>query len=111
MTIKDNGLSHLLARFKWSLVTELTVPDLTTRTAILNRKLERLDAQCPQEVVEYVALRVISNIRELEDAMMMILEDASANHREIDVDMAKKLIDKYVKCSAEFYGRCKSDTH
>lgn len=91
---------RLLARFKWSLVTELTVPDLTTRTAILNRRLERLDAQCPQEVVDYIALRVISNIRELEDAMMMILADASANHREIDVDMAKEVIDKYVKSAA-----------
>ena len=92
---------RVLARFKWSLVTELTAPDLETRIAILNKKLENNGIQFPKEVTEYIALRVTSNVRELEGAMIAILAQSSINHKEITIDLAKDMIDKYVKSTAK----------
>ncbi len=92
---------RVLARFKWSLVTELTAPDLETRIAILNKKLENNGIEFPPEVVEYIALRVTSNVRELEGAMIAILAQSSINHKEITIDLAKDMIDKYVRSTAK----------
>ena len=92
---------RVLHRFKWSLVAELTTPDLETRIAILNKKLENNGIQFPPEVTEYIALRVTSNIRELEGAMIAILAQSSINHKEITIDLAKDMIDKYVKSTAK----------
>ena len=93
--------SRVHARFKWSLVAELSAPDLETRIAILNKKLENNGIVFPKEVTEYLALRVTSNIRELEGAMIAILAQSSINHREITIDLAKEMIDKYVKSTAK----------
>ncbi|MCQ2279407.1 MAG: chromosomal replication initiator protein DnaA [Bacteroidales bacterium] len=92
--------ARVLARLKWSLVAELTPPDLETRIAILNKKLENNGIDFPQEVTEYLALRVTANVRELEGAMIAILAQASINHKEITIDLAKEMIDKYVKSTA-----------
>lgn len=92
---------RVLARFKWSLVTELTPPDLGTRIAILNKKLENNGIQFPPEVTEYIALRVTANVRELEGAMIAILAQSSINHKEITLDLARDMIDKYVKSTAK----------
>lgn len=92
--------ARVLARFKWSLVAELTAPDLETRIAILNKKLENNGIEFPPEVTEYLALRVTSNVRELEGAMIAILAQASINHKEITIDLAKEMIDRYVKSTA-----------
>lgn len=92
--------ARVLYRFKWSLVAELGTPDLETRIAILNKKLENNGIEFPEEVVEYLALRVTSNIRELEGAMIAILAQASINHKEITIELAKEMIDKYVRSTA-----------
>lgn len=93
--------ARILARFKWSLVAELTPPDLETRIAILNKKLENNGVEFPKEVVEYLALRVTANVRELEGAMLAILAQSTINHRAITIDLAKEMIDKYVKSTAK----------
>ncbi len=92
--------ARVLARLKWSLVAELEAPDLETRIAILNKKLENNGIEFPPEVTEYLALRVTANVRELEGAMIAILAQASINHKEITIDLAKEMIDKYVKSTA-----------
>ncbi|MCR5115775.1 MAG: chromosomal replication initiator protein DnaA [Bacteroidales bacterium] len=92
--------ARVLARLKWSLVAELTAPDLDTRIAILNKKLENSGIEFPNEVIEYLALRVTANVRELEGAMIAILAQSSINHKEITIDLAKEMIDKYVKSTA-----------
>ena len=92
--------ARVLARFKWSLVAELGTPDLETRIAILKKKLENNGIEFPKEVIEYIALRVTANVRELEGAMIAILAQASINHKEITIDLAKDMIDKYVKSTA-----------
>jgi len=93
--------ARLLSRFKWGLTVDLTVPDFETRTKILQNKLKSNGITFPEEVITYLALRITSNTRELEGAMIAILAQASLNHRPITVDMAKEMIDKYVKSTAK----------
>lgn len=93
--------ARLLSRFKWGLTADLQVPDLETRIAILNKKLANNGIEFPPEVIDYLALRVTSNTRELEGAMIAILAQASLNRKEITVELAKEMIDKYVKSSAK----------
>lgn len=92
---------RLLSRFKWGLTADLQVPDLETRIAIIGKKLEDNGISFDQEVVDYLALRITSNTRELEGAMIAILAQASLNHREITVELAKEMVDKYVKSNAK----------
>lgn len=92
---------RLLNRFKWGLTADLQIPDLETRIAIINKKLENNGITFPKEVVDYLALRITSNTRELEGAMIAILAQASLNHRSITVELAKEMVDKYVKTNAK----------
>jgi len=93
--------TRLLSRFKWGLTVELTVPNFETRYKILQKKLENNGITFPDEVITYLALRITSNIRELEGAMITILAQASLNHRPVTVDLAKEMVDKYVKSSSK----------
>ncbi len=92
---------RLLSRFKWGLNVDLQVPDLETREAIIAKKLENNGITFPKEVVDYLALRITSNTRELEGAMIAILAQSSLNHQAITLDLAKEMVDKYVKNNAK----------
>lgn len=92
---------RLLSRFKWGLTADLQVPDLETRIAIIHKKLENNGIEFPKDVVDYLALRITSNTRELEGAMIAILAQASLNRRAITVELAKEMVDKYVKNTAK----------
>ncbi len=83
------------------MTADLQVPDLETRIAILRKKLENNGIEFPEEVIDYLALRITSNTRELEGAMIAILAQASLNRKAITVDLAKEMIDKYVKSTAK----------
>ena len=92
---------RLLNRFKWGLATDLQAPDLETRTAIITKKLENNGIEFSKEVIDYLALRITANTRELEGAMIAILAQASLNHRDITLDLAREMVDKYVKSTAK----------
>ncbi len=92
---------RLLNRFKWGLATDLQVPDLETRTAIITKKLENNGIEFSKEVIDYLALRITANTREIEGAMIAILAQASLNHRDITLDLAREMVDKYVKSTAK----------
>jgi chromosomal replication initiator protein len=89
--------ARLLSRFKWGLSADLQVPDLETRIAIIEKKLYKDGLEMPKEVVEYLAYSISTNIRELEGALISILAQASLNKKAITLDLAKKMIDKFVK--------------
>ena len=93
--------ARLLSRFKWGLTVELTVPDFDTRFKILQKKLDNNGVTFPEEVITYLALRITSNTRELEGAMIAILAQASLNYRPVTIDLAKEMVDKYVKSTAK----------
>lgn len=88
---------RLLSRFKWGLAADLQIPDLETRIAILKKRLYSDGIEMPDEVVEHIAYSISSNIRELEGALISIVAQSSLNKREINLELARQMIDKYVK--------------
>ncbi|MEI6765448.1 MAG: chromosomal replication initiator protein DnaA [Bacteroidota bacterium] len=88
---------RLLSRFKWGLAADLQVPDLETRIAILEKKVYNDGMDMPREVIEYLAYSITTNIRELEGALISLLAQSSLNKKAITLDLAKQIIDKFVK--------------
>lgn len=88
---------RLLSRFKWGLSADLQAPDYETRIAILQKKLYNDGVEMPQEVVELIASRITTNIREMEGALISILAQSSMNKKEITPELALKVIEKFVK--------------
>ncbi len=88
---------RLLSRFKWGLSADLQVPDLETRIAILHKKVYKDGIDMPEDVLEYLAYSVNTNVRELEGALISLLAQASLNKKQISIDLARTMIDKFVK--------------
>lgn len=88
---------RLLSRFKWGLNTDLQMPDFETRIAILNKKAYQEGVEIPQDVTEYIAYNINTNVRELEGALISLLAQASLNKKDIDIELAKKIIKNFVK--------------
>jgi chromosomal replication initiator protein len=84
---------RLLSRFKWGLSAELQTPDFETRVSILKNKLYR-DGD---DIIEYVAKHIKTNIRELEGAIISLIAQSSFNKKEITVSLAKDIVEKFVK--------------
>ncbi|MBW7937174.1 MAG: chromosomal replication initiator protein DnaA, partial [Flavobacteriales bacterium] len=91
---------RLLSRFKWGLSADLQVPELETRIAILEKKLYNDGIELPKDVVEYLAYSITTNIREMEGALISLIAQSSLNKKEITIDLAKRMIDKFVKNNA-----------
>ncbi len=91
---------RLLSRFKWGLSADLQAPDLETRIAILEKKIYNDGIELPKEVVEYLAYSITTNIRELEGALISLIAQASLNRKAITLDLARQMIDKFVKNTA-----------
>ncbi len=88
---------RLLSRFKWGLSAELQTPNFETRVCILKNKLFRDGVEIDNEITEYVAKNINSNIRELEGAIISLIAQSSFNKVEISLDLAKDVINKFVK--------------
>lgn len=88
---------RLLSRFKWGLSAELQSPDFETRVSILKNKLYRDGVEMPEEIIEYVAKHIKTNIRELEGAIISLIAQSSFNKKEITVSLAKDIVEKFVK--------------
>lgn len=91
---------RLLSRFKWGLSADLQNPELETRIAILETKMYNEGLELPKEVVEYLAYSITTNIRELEGALISLLAQSSLNKKAITLELAKQMIDKFVKNTA-----------
>lgn len=91
---------RLLSRFKWGLSADLQTPDLETRIAILEKKMYADGIDLPKEVVEYLAYSITTNIRELEGALISLIAQSSLNKKSITLELAKQMIDKFVKNTA-----------
>jgi chromosomal replication initiator protein len=88
---------RLLSRFKWGLSADLQTPAYETRMEILEKKMYADGIELPKDVVEFVAYNINSNIRELEGALISLLAQSSLNKKEIDLELAKKIIKNFVK--------------
>jgi chromosomal replication initiator protein len=92
---------RLLSRFRWGLSTDLVVPDYETRIEILYKKMQNDGLEMPAEVVKYLAYNIQSNVRDLESSLINMLAQSSLNKREIDLELAKKVLRNIVKTTAK----------
>jgi len=83
---------RLRSRFEWGLIADLTAPDLETRIAILRTKSEEQGVRVDPEALEFIARKVVSNIRELEGALNRIVAYASMQGMPISVDLAQAVL-------------------
>ncbi|MEC8636163.1 MAG: chromosomal replication initiator protein DnaA [Bacteroidota bacterium] len=88
---------RLLSRFKWGLSAELQTPDLETRISILKNKLFRDGLSIADYIIEYVAKNRKTNVRELEGAIISLIAQSSFNRVEINLELAKEIVNKFVK--------------
>jgi chromosomal replication initiator protein len=88
---------RLLSRFKWGLSAELQKPDFETRVSIIKNKLYRDGVEMPDDIVEYVAKNIKTNVRELEGAIISLIAQSSFNKKEITLSLAKEIVEKFVK--------------
>lgn len=87
------GLNErLISRFQWGLTTDIQPPDFETRIAILKNKSESFGIVLSGEILEYVALNITSNIRELEGCLIKLLANSSLSSKEINLELVKKTV-------------------
>ncbi len=83
---------RLLSRFQWGLTADIQPPDLETRIAILRKKSEDDGIELPQDVVEFLAANVTTNVRELEGCLISLLAKASLEGRDLSLDLAREVV-------------------
>jgi chromosomal replication initiator protein len=85
VTLED----RLRSRFEWGLITDVQPPELETRIAILRKKAHQEGLNAPDDVLEYIASRISTNIRELEGALIRVTAFASLNRQSVDLQLAE----------------------
>jgi chromosomal replication initiator protein len=93
----DGMEERLISRFKWGLSADLQIPDLETRMAILESKMNQEGVDLPNNVTEFICYNVKNNIRELEGVLISLIAQSMLNRREIDMDLAKEVIKNFVQ--------------
>jgi chromosomal replication initiator protein len=83
---------RLRTRFEWGLITDVQAPDLETRIAILRKKAWGERLQVPDPVLEFIASKVQTNIRELEGALIRVTAFASLNKQQVDLSLAELVL-------------------
>ena len=109
---------RLRSRFEWGLIADLTAPDLETRIAILRAKAEEGAVPITSDVIEFIARKVVSNIRELEGALNRIVAYAAMGSMPIGIELAQAVLsnvlynpkkrqitpERIVKAVSDYYG-------
>ena len=83
---------RLRSRFEWGLLTDIQPPDLETRIAILRKKATSEHLSATPEVLEFIADKIATNIRELEGALIRVTAFASLNHQPVDLRLAEEVL-------------------
>lgn len=88
---------RLLTRFRWGLTSKVDHPDKDLRLKILHNKILHDGLSIPEEVVDYIAEHVTNNARDLEGVIVSIMAHSLVYNREIDLDLAKRVIGQAIK--------------
>jgi chromosomal replication initiator protein len=80
---------RMRSRFEWGLLTDVQPPDLETRIAILRKKAQAEGMNTPDDVMEFIASQISTNIRELEGALIRVMAYASLNQQDVDLALAQ----------------------
>ena len=89
--------SRLRSRFEWGLIADIQPPEIETKIAIIEKKIQENKIELPNNVIHYIASHVESNIRELEGFLVRIGAYSSLTGREIDLDLVKEVLSNLVK--------------
>jgi len=92
---------RLRSRFEWGLIADIQPPDVETRIAILRKKAELDGMSVPDEVAEFIAQRIHSNIRELEGALVRVVAYANLTRAHMTVDLAAEVLKELLPASSE----------
>jgi chromosomal replication initiator protein len=88
----QNLEQRLVSRFEWGLVTDLQPPDIETRVAILRKKAKSMNADLPDEIINFLAQRIRANIRRMEGALMRVAAYAQLTDRKLSVEVVEGLL-------------------
>ncbi|WP_150307364.1 chromosomal replication initiator protein DnaA [Planctomonas psychrotolerans] len=83
---------RMRSRFEWGLITDVQAPDLETRIAILRKKAQSEQLQVPDDILEFMATKVTSNIRELEGTLIRVTAFASLNRTAVDLTLVQTVL-------------------
>jgi chromosomal replication initiator protein len=87
------GLEHrLVSRFEWGLVTDLQPPDIEMRRAILNKKAQSMGVTLPEDVLDFLANRIRTNVRRLEGALIRVASYASLTGKKLTIEVIEGLL-------------------
>lgn len=106
------GLNErLISRFSWGLTTDIQPPDFETRIAIIKNKANSFGISLSNQIFEYIAHNITSNIRELEGCLIKLLANASLNGKDVDFELTKQTVKeistkKQVNISIEYITNC-----
>ncbi|KQO11909.1 chromosomal replication initiator protein DnaA [Agreia sp. PsM10] len=83
---------RMRTRFEWGLITDVQTPDLETRIAILRKKAQSEKLRVPDDILEYMATKVSSNVRELEGTLIRVTAFASLNRTPVDMQLVQTVL-------------------
>ena len=87
------NLEHrLVSRFEWGLVTDLQPPDIEMRRAILNKKAQSMGVTLPEDVLDFLANRIRTNVRRLEGALIRVASYASLTGKKLSIEVIEGLL-------------------
>ncbi|GAB2558578.1 chromosomal replication initiator protein DnaA [Leucobacter ruminantium] len=92
---------RMLSRFEWGLLTDIQVPDLETRIAILRKKAQREGLEIDHSILEFIASKFTSNIRELEGTLIRVTAYASLNQQRIDMQLVHTVLKDLITLDAD----------
>ncbi|HGY57188.1 MAG TPA: chromosomal replication initiator protein DnaA [Caldithrix abyssi] len=88
---------RLISRFKWGLIVDVQPPDFETRLAILRKKCDESELAIPGDILEYLAINLKDNVRELEGALTKIMAQVTFTAAEPTIDMARSIVAEIAK--------------
>ena len=83
---------RLVSRFQWGLIADIQPPDLETRMAILRKKCEENELEIPNDIIEYLAVNLDHNVRELEGALTRLFAQVLLTQTEPTIDVARNVV-------------------
>ena len=87
------GLEHrLVSRFEWGLVTDLQPPDVEMRLAILQKKAQLMNVTLPEDILNFLANRIRTNVRRLEGALIRVASYASLTGKKLSIEVVEGLL-------------------
>ena len=84
--------NRLISRFEWGLITDISLPDFETRAAILRKKIEKVQLEIPNEIIDFIADKIPGNIRQLEGALIKLIAFSKLTKNKITISLVQEVL-------------------